>query len=172
MRHFVLLSVLFAGCSVGEVPLNGTGPDGSTGGDGAQGVCAMRVTPGNPHIHTAGGTSNAGLGCVVDGCHGPPNPGGPLYLAAGTIYTTTAGIAGAAGAEIRVGALKTKTDSAGNFAIISGTNPFPTNAIASGCPTADAHMTGVLTTTLQGNCNGGTACHQMPGGIAMVLANQ
>ena len=180
-RSMVLLSVLFIGCSVGEVPINGgPGVDGGGGNpDGTASACATRVTPGGRHIHAAGGTSNQGQNCIVAGtCHGnPPGGGAPIYIAAGTLFKT-GGTLPSGGAEIRLVAdaggavLAAKTDEDGNFSITSATNPFPAHTIASGCPTTDAHMAGGITNAAAGGCNNAAACHQIPGGIAMVLADQ
>jgi len=183
IRPMVLLSLLFAGCTVGEVPLNGAGPDGGGSGDGpGAALCATnpmsttvgRVTPANAHIHTLGGATNAGQDCMT-GCHGAGGTG-PLFLMAGTLYKPD-GVTPSAGAEIRLtpGAggnpVIAKTDDAGNFSSSSLTNPFPASTLASACPTTDRPMVGAITSAATANCNGGAACHQVPGGLPMVLAD-
>lgn len=181
-RHVVRLGfavLAVAGCGVGAVPGPGgddVGPDG--GGNNA--LCTERVTPLAAHVHDVGGTE-AGVGCIAAGCHldGQTGDGAPAYLFAGTLYkpdlTTPVG-----GAEIRLipdaggPPLTTVTDDAGNFYFTTGgaTNPFPGQTLASGCPTQDAKMVGKLTKASDGNCNGGTACHQNPGTFVMTLADQ
>jgi hypothetical protein len=180
-RSIVLLSALFLGCSVGEVPLNGGGgtDSGNGGGDGAAALCADRTTPVASHIHNDGGGTNAGQGCVAAGCHlnGNTGPGAPAFVMAGTLYKPD-GVTPSGGVTIRLspdaGGAKAiaVTDDAGNFSSAQAINPFPGKTLASGCPTADRAMSGGIVNASNGNCNGGTACHQVPGGLPMVLADQ
>ncbi len=178
-RTIVLLSVLFVGCSVGEVPLNGTGPDGGGGGggDGAAALCTTRTTPIAAHVHTAGGGTNAGQNCQLAGCHlrGNAGAGAPEFLMGGTLYKPD-GVTPSGGVEIRLvpngGGPSgiAVTDDAGNFNSTQAINPFPGTALASGCPTADRHMSGAITNAAAASCNNGTACHAT-GGVPMVLAD-
>jgi hypothetical protein len=172
MRAALLCSGLAAtACSVGEVTLNNT-VGGDAGGSAA--ACVNRLTPaGSAHIHTAGGTSNAGVGCVVAGCHLQSNPGAgaPGYQFAGTVYkpgTTTP----SAGAVIRVksaaGMVVTAyTDLDGNFSIAAGSlpNPFPATSDATACPT----VTPMVTPLSQGggDCN---SCHRTGGSAGSVIS--
>lgn len=176
-RPLLLLTVLFAGCSVGEVPGPGGGDDDGTDGGPQPGVCAERLVPPPPqHDHVDGTGTRAGTGCVVTGCHLAGGLG-PTFVMAGTLFKP-GGIEPAAGALIRVipdgggNTVTAVTDAAGNFHQAPGaTNPFPGKASASGCPTDDQHMLGALTTPGNGNCNGGTACHQAGGSFPMTLAD-
>ncbi|HEU0033502.1 MAG TPA: hypothetical protein VFQ53_22880 [Kofleriaceae bacterium] len=136
--------------------------------------------PNTAHQHGAGigGGTKAGQGCVVAGCHlaGNTGAGAPPFTMAGTLYKPD-GSTPSAGAEIRLASdaggtpLVAKTDDAGNF-YTGGTVAFPAHTLASGCPTQDAHMSGSIANAGNGNCNGGTACHQVPGGLPMTLADQ
>ena len=180
-RSIVLLSALFIGCSVGEVPLNGAGPDGGNNGtDGSSSaLCVNRATtPVAAHVHGAGagGGTKAGEGCIVAGCH-LAGGDGPTFVIAGTLYKPD-GVTPSAGATIHVtadaGGAKAiaVTDDAGNFSSTQAINPFPGVALASTCPTTDRSMAGKIAGPNDGNCNGGNACHQVPGGLPMVLADQ
>jgi hypothetical protein len=172
-RPLLLLTVMFAGCSVGEVPIGGGGTT-----DGGTALCAERLVPPPPqHDHLDGTGTRAGTGCVIAGCH-LTGGAGPTFVMAGTLYKP-GGAQPAAGALIRLvpdgggNAVTATTDAAGNFHAAPGaTQPFPGKAHASGCPTEDAHMVGAIAVAGNGNCNGGTACHANPGNFIMVLADQ
>lgn len=181
MRIALLLSSLaFAACTVGEVgTANNTGADGGTGTDSGSNMgidpnaCVNRLaSPDGAHTHTAGGTSNKGMNCIVAGCHlnNSLGTGAPGYQFAGTVYA--AGTTNpSAGAVVRVisgtTVLQTYTDADGNFHFpagsLSGTFTATTNVTA--CPTVDK-----MTTTLSGgNGTGGGAnscnlCHAQTGG--------
>ncbi|HEY0482269.1 MAG TPA: hypothetical protein VGD37_32335 [Kofleriaceae bacterium] len=156
MRIVLLLtSLLFAACTVGEVGTsNNTQTDGGTGIDGTGSgsnvnACANRVTPADPaHLHTAGGTSNKGLNCIVAGCHLNNNlgAGAPGYQFAGTVYA--AGTTNpSAGATVRIKSgttvLTAISDADGNFhfpaASLQGTFTATTDATA--CPTVTPMVT-------------------------------
>src|SRR6185312_2928651 len=95
-RICVIVSLLFASaCDVGTVLANqgGGGDGGGSGGSGSGGGsnCGDLVSPAPPaHMHTAGGTSNAGQACIAAGCHldGMNGTGAPSFSYAGTVYTT------------------------------------------------------------------------------------
>jgi hypothetical protein len=177
------LSGLLAACTVGvagppvggevDAPL-GMQQDAPVQGNG----CIDRsATPGIPHIHSAGGTSNAGQGCMNANCHDPQalGAGAPGWQFAGTLYQPD-GITPNAGASIKIIAadgLTTKsavTDTDGNFFIAQGSLPgaFPAQAAATACPTL-TNMSDKLqnnsTPAKGGNCNG---CHN--GGLAPATA--
>jgi hypothetical protein len=153
-------SLFVAACSVGEV--SGNASDGGEMGS----ACVDRIAPaGEAHVHTAGGGTNAGMACVVSGCHLASAPGtdAPGFQFAGTLYKP-GGTMPNAGAIIRVKSsagmeVKGYADSAGNFSISSGTlmNPFPATTNATACPTSTP-MVGSLTTG-GGNCNNAVGCH-------------
>ena len=164
MRTAVLLSGLFVvACSVGEVPTDKAGPDGGGGANG----CVERLTPpASAHLHTAGGGTNARIGCVEASCHlaSSPGAGAPPFLFAGTVVKP-GGTTASAGAIVRITApsgtpIQAYTDTAGNFSILAGAlpSPFPATATVTACPTAPTPMAAQL---VQGNgdCNGGGACH-------------
>jgi hypothetical protein len=174
-RITVIVSLFFASaCDVGTVLANqGGGPDGGGGsgsgsGSGGGSNCSNLVSPApDPHLHTAGGTSNKDQPCIASGCHGPvgTGTGAPIYSFAGTIYTDATGATPAAGATVFVTAGGTTkhllADKDGNFYIEAGLFPAPTtqmtaNTQATQCPTVTP-MIGVLVTA-GGNCNQG-GCH-------------
>lgn len=166
MRSALLVSSLFVvACSVGEVV--GNTSDGGSDGSGMGSACLDRIMPaGEAHVHSAaaGGGTNAGMGCVISGCHLASAPGtdAPGFQFAGTLYKP-GGTTPNAGAVIRVKSsagmeVKGYTDSAGNFSISAGVlmNPFPATTNATACPTTTP-MVGSLTTG-GGNCNA-AGCH-------------
>jgi len=170
---FLLTSLLFAACTVGEVGTsNNTGTDGGMGsGSGSNTAgCVDRITPaGEAHPHLAGGTSNAGLNCIVAGCHLNNNLGtnAPGYQFAGTLYKAgVTPLTPNAGATIQVvsGAmtLKAVTDKDGNFSFAAGALPgaFTATTNATACPT----LTPMVTQLVGGNGGGAGAnscnlCH-------------
>jgi hypothetical protein len=172
-RSMALVSVL-VGCGVGEVPLPGGGPDATGGGDGANALCAERLPVDSvaaAHAHTPDGATNVGQNCQTAGCHGLPlGIDAPQFIMSGTAYKPD-NATPAAGIEIRLipdaggNPLIARTDDAGNFSVISTTNPFPGKTLASGCPTTDAKMITPIANATQGNCNSGD-CHLNPGGAA------
>jgi hypothetical protein len=168
MRCELLVSSLFAAaCSVGEIASDG-------GGGGS--ACVDRIMPaGEAHVHAAGGGTNAGVACVVSGCHldSGPGTGAPGFQFAGTLYKP-GGTAPSAGAVIRIKSsagieVKGYTDSDGNFNISAGAlaNPFPATTNATACPTSTP-MVGALTTG-GGNCNA-DGCHAS--NLRITLADQ
>jgi hypothetical protein len=177
-RTVILLAALAAGCSVGEVPLPGSGGDGGGGDGGGALLCAEKITPATAHIHTDDGTDKKGQSCIVGACHltGNLGPLAPAYTMAGTLYKLD-GVTPQPGAEIRFIAdaggnlMIAKTDTAGNF-YTGQALPTPGVTRASGCPTADRPMSGKIIGPNDGNCNNGTACHANPGNFIMVLGDQ
>ncbi len=141
-RITVIVTLLFASaCDVGSVLANQGGGDGGGGsgsGSGSGSGCADLVTPApDAHIHTAGGTSNAGMGCMdAAGCHNSGlglGTNAPAYSYAGTVYTDAGGATPAAGSTVFVtSAGVTKrllADSAGNFFIDPALFAAPTNQV-------------------------------------------
>jgi len=176
-RTALLLSCLFvAACTVGEIPSNrGTGGTdaGNTQVDAAPvgNGCVNRAIAGDPHIHTAGGTANAGQSCIVAGCHLNNQGGGPGFQFAGTVYKAD-GTTPSAGVTIRItgagGASTTAiTDTAGNFSLGAGTlmAAFPATTNVTACPNV-APMAGQLVQGGGGNCN---SCHAKVGGTTGVI---
>lgn len=182
MRIALLLSSLaFAACTVGEVATTnsngggGGGPDaggGSNMGSGADlSVCVDRLaSPDDAHKHTAGGTSNKGLNCVVAGCHDPKSPGtgAPPYQFAGTVFAS--GGAPSPGAVVRIvtpaKVLQTYADADGNFHFDPGSlqGPFTATTGVAGCPTATKMVT-TLSDTAGPTGNSCNSCH-VSGGSA------
>jgi hypothetical protein len=196
MTCFRLLPILLIGaCTVGEVSLgqNNNGTDGGNNTDGTnqtnpRDVCSDRGTPGAPHIHTAApADARGGLGCVAVGCHltGQLGVGATAYAFAGTVYKQVGGTAPNPGAVVRIfkeGPVGTFTkiasgvaDDAGNFRIAGNYTDFPYVTDVSACG-ADAPVLGIRPMigpigNTNGNCNGGAACHAVPGTLAMWLAD-
>jgi hypothetical protein len=170
-RAALLLSCLFAAaCTVGDLPGTGNaGTDaGNTPGTDApktgNGCVDRIVPPGGSHTHLAGGTTHAGEGCLVAGCHLANNPGtnAPGYQFAGTVYkpgttTPSAGVTVTVKSSLGATAVGV-TDDAGNFNIMAGAlpNPFPATVSVTACPT----LTPMISTLSQGggNCTS-TGCH-------------
>jgi len=162
---FVLCAV--AACDVGDVTLNHSGGDGgatdssNAGGDSGNG-CVNAQTPAAAHTHAAGGTSNAGMDCVVSGCHGtPPGTGASTFTFAGTLYTSSAASAPKTGATIQIKFGTTTytaiSDMAGNF-YNSLPLTFPATTDATSCPSLTPMLTALATG--QGGCN---SCHRNAG---------
>jgi hypothetical protein len=159
----VLVAIgLLAACDVGEVPIGGGGgPDG--GGSGSAGfltTCEDRATSiGVSHIHTAGGTNNAGMACLNVACHGPAQPGGE-FAAAGTVYKQD-GTTPNAGAIIRIKngdkTMITVSEDGGTFHFGLATIAFPTITDVSACPN-QSKMTTKLTVGGGANCSQ-AGCH-------------
>lgn len=175
-RTVLLLTLFTAACSVGEVSVPGQGPDGGGGDGGAALACVDRGTPGTAHIHTAGNTTNAGVGCITGGCHleGNTGIGAPPYSYAGTAYQLD-GVTANPGAIIRIVPpsnlpITVTADSAGNFSVGTVTNPFPAHTDVSACPSMQK-MVGNLNVAGDGNCSGGTACHGTGGTAGTIKLN-
>src|SRR5882724_13035095 len=88
----VLSSLVFAACTVGQLPDNSGGtpvPDAGSGGKDGGPVgngCADRAVAGGPHDH-GGGVTHAGENCLLAGaCHLNNNGAGPPFQFAGTVY--------------------------------------------------------------------------------------
>lgn len=170
-RAALLLSCLFvAACTIGELPNNGGNPGTDAGNSGTDAkptgnACVDRLVPaGVAHPHLAGGSTHAGEGCLLAGCHLANNPGtnAPPFQFAGTVYKP-GGTTPSAGATITVKASNGMTttgvtDAAGNFGIAAGSlpNPFPATVSVTACPT----LTPMISTLSQGggNCTS-TGCH-------------
>lgn len=171
---FLLSSLVFAACTVGEVntSTNNNGGGNPDAGGGMMGVdpnaCVDRFASPEPeHKHAAGGTSNAGQNCIVSGCHQNNTPNaGPGYQFAGTIYkmgTTTPD----PGVTVKIISnnmvvASTISDQAGNFAIPAGALPgaFNASTLVAACPT----VTKMVTPLVGGNGGGAGAnscnsCH-------------
>jgi len=170
----VACTVGVAGPPVNEQPDANLNPIDAPAGNG----CIDRsATPGVPHQHLAGGTSNQGMACINTACHDPQALGqnAPGFQFAGTLYQAD-GVTPNAGASIKIIAAdgvtskSTVTDTDGNFYIAQGSLPgaFPAKAAATACPSL-TNMTDQLTQTSTpakgGNCNG---CHN--GGTAPATA--
>jgi hypothetical protein len=154
MRIVLFLSLLLAGCSVGEV---GTGGDAGPTND-----CVARLAPpGAKHLHAAGGTSNQGLNCIVAGCHlnNQLGTGAPGYQFAGTMYAA-GGTTPSAGALIRIKAngmtLMTYSDEDGNFTFPAGSlaGTFTATTDVTACPTVTK-----MVTQLSGGNGGGAGAN-------------
>jgi hypothetical protein len=149
-----LVTLLVAGCAVGEY-------GSSDAGNG----CAERITPPGPkHLHTTGGGTNAGMGCVAANCHlaSAPGPGAPPYQFGGTVYKP-GGTIPQPGVTVRVRGksgmiVAGVTDEAGNFSIPGGAlpDPFPAQSSATACPTTTAMVASL--SQGGGNCNS-SDCH-------------
>lgn len=168
LRTVVISSLILAACDVGEIPGAGGGGDGGGGGttDGTAtgNGCVDSVTPASPaHIHTDGGTSNAGQGCMNLGCHLAGGLG-PMFTFAGTVYADMAGTAPKPGATVKVEfgttVISAVADTDGNFYSTQDIT-LPAKTLATACPTV-APMVGMIVTG-GGNCNN---CHR-PGGEAV-----
>jgi hypothetical protein len=115
-------------CSVGEVPTNGSGPDGGGGAN----ACVDRIAPAaTAHTHLAGGGSNAGMNCIAGGCHLPGNTGtdAPPYQYAGNFNFAAGTVPGMFSATVVVSAcpaVMTMPD-----ALVSGGDPTDKNC--NGC---------------------------------------
>lgn len=153
---FAMLSI--CSCDVGSVLVEQNGGDGGNGS-----ACVAAATPGPTHVHTAGGTSNAGQACIAPGCHleGNLGTGATAFAFAGTLYTSSAATTIVAGATVRVVTAMAMpsavTDLDGNF-VFRGAVTFPATTLATQCPSLTP-MIGPLQTG-GGNCNN---CHR-PGG--------
>jgi hypothetical protein len=169
MRLVVLLSsLLFAACTVGEVGTSNNVTDGGMSGgnvgSNAPGCVARIVPPGDKHTHLAGGTSNAGLNCIVAGCHQNNALGtnAPGYQFAGTIYKVGSNpLQPNAGATVQIksGAtvLTTVTDSDGNFSFAAGSlaGTFSANTVVTACP----GLTPMVGPLVSGGGPGANACN-------------
>lgn len=170
MRIVLLLSSLvFAACTVGEVGTsNNNAPDGGTkpgmdGGPTGNG-CVNAATPADKHLHTAGGTDNAGLNCLQGGCHLNNNlgAGAPGYQFAGTLYKAgTTPLQPYAGATIQIKSGATVitaiTDTGGNFGLPAGSlqGNFTATTNATACPT----LTPMVTNLVSGGGGGANSCN-------------
>jgi hypothetical protein len=180
---FLLSSLVFAACTVGEVDTstnNNGGGSGSGSGSGSNmsvdpNACVDRFANPEPaKVHPAGiavsaaNTANAGENCIKAGCHLNNSLGAnaPGYQFAGTIYkngTTTPD----PGVTVKIISnnmvvASTISDQAGNFAIPAGTVPgaFTASTLVAACPT----VTKMVTPLVGGNGGGGGAnscnsCH-------------
>lgn len=168
---FLLSSLVFAACTVGEVGTsNNNVPDGGTkpgtdGGATGNGCVDLLVPAGDAHIHTAGGTSNAGLNCMGAGCHLNNNLGAGAsgYQFAGTLYKAgTTPLAPYAGSTIQIkvagtAPLTAVTDKGGNFFFPAGSLPgnFTATTDATACPT----VTPMVTNLVSGGGAGANSCN-------------
>lgn len=174
MTRFTMAVVLFAGCSVGEVPLNGGGTDGgggsADGGGGTQLQCAPRLgTPATAYNHSAAANvpnPPTAAGAPCGDCHAGQIAGVPLFTSSGTVYKLNKtdpqpGVAVRLYSE--TGAFKEEvfTDSAGNFRFeLANDPPFPVKTQVSACGTpVEMHdMVSPIGRASEGNCNLGN-CH-------------
>lgn len=173
---FLLSSLVFAACTVGEVGTsNNNGPDGGTkpgvdGGPTGNG-CVARATAGPQHTHAIGGGTNAGMNCLQAGACHLSNSGagaGPAYQFAGTVYKAD-GKTPNPGVTIRVKPMSGGapgimiSDEAGNFSLDAGSvmMAFPATTDATACPTLTSMVSQVV-------ANGGGACNSchVAGGAA------
>lgn len=157
----ILAMVSLAACDVGEVPIGGGNPDGSTGSAGFTTTCETRGTlPGAISHDHGGGVTHAGEGCLNAGCHGPAQPGGE-FAAGGTVYKQD-GTTPNPGAVVRIknGAtvLTAIAESAGTFHFSAQPSiTYPTITDVSACPDHST-MTTKLTVGGGGNCSQ-AGCH-------------
>ena len=186
-----LFVTLLGACSVGEVMGTGLGGD-DTGGDDTmlpdasgsatpdaaaalKDTCAIGQTPGPGHDH-GGGEYHTGESCMSGvACHAIGGAGG-AWSFAGSAYTSAAAGLPQTGTVIRLLSAdgttlvaKTVTDDHGNFYSTTpiGAGPYITDITQCGASTEIRRMASPIT----GNhdCNGGTACHAIPGGTAIYL---
>ena len=172
----IFASITWAACDVGTVLANSTGDGGSGSGTNTGVDCpAPQATPPMAHMHTVGGTSNAGQACIVVGCH-LDGAGGtaPIFNYAGTVYNAT-GTAPAAGINVLItlnGATKKwLTDTDGNFYVQDPLQAAPTlaaQATTKVCQTPTP-MSGALSTG-NGNCSAAGTCHGSGGGEGKILS--
>lgn len=162
----VLASTVWAACDVGTVLANTSGDGGSGSGSGSDtgSDCPpAQATPNAAHMHAAGGTSNAGMACIVAGCHLDGAGGAPIFNYAGTVFNAGgAGPAAGINVLITLGGTTKKwlTDADGNFYVEDPLQAAPTltmQATTKVCQTPTA-MSGALGTG-NGNCNAAGACH-------------
>lgn len=148
-----------AACDVGSV----LDQNGTDGGNGSGSACVAAATPGGPHVHAAGGTSNAGQTCIAGGCHleGNLGTGATAFAFVGTLYTSPAATTVVTGATIQVKTaaetLTAVTDADGNF-IFRGAVTFPATTLVTRCPSSIPMIAPLQSGG--GNCNN---CHR-PGG--------
>jgi hypothetical protein len=148
-------TIALGACDVGSVLGDGGGGSGN---------CVPAATPGGPHTHLVGGTSNAGQACTAAACHLPGNTGtnATAYSFAGTLYTSAAATTTVSGATVKVTAsgatLAAVSDADGNFYSAGNALTFPASTLATKCPSANMMLSQLATGG--GNCNN---CHQ-PGG--------
>ena len=176
MKHAMAMLFLLVGCTVGEVPIGGSGTDGGGGGGdgggtdgGGELACANRIAAPAPAHDHGGGDTRQGQSCVVAGCHAPDSA--QPFGAAGTLYLAD-GVTPSAGATVRffpagsTTPITALTDLAGNFnfsAIQINDGSFPAKTEVTVCPSTKPMVAQVLTSSLVGgNCNSG-GCHA-PGG--------
>ncbi len=159
----VFASTISVACDVGTVLANTNNPDGGSG-SGSGPDCPPAATPAPAHMHVVGGTSNAGMACIVAGCHADGAGGtAPIFNYAGTIYNA-AGSAPAGGINVLItlgGATKKwLTDADGNFYVQDPLQAPPTatmQATTKVCQTPTA-MSGTLGAG-NGNCSAAQTCH-------------
>jgi len=185
---FLLSSLLVTACTVGQVAKSNPGVDGGTPTDGAPAGngCVARQPAAEvsaPHVHAAGGTSNAGQACLNAACHGGANAPGGQFQAAGTLYKPGSSTP-SAGATIKLMSnsnpsmpVTAYTDSDGNFYIGAGSLPmaFPGKTLATGCPTLTSMAEDVTSAAVTGSASGGdcNGCHRTGGATApLYLADQ
>jgi hypothetical protein len=159
-RIVVIVSLLLAGCEVGELP--GLGGDG--GADGGSGCVAVSTTIPSGH-------HNPGMGCMSAGqCHNQAlglGPAAPAYSYGGTLYKADK-VTPFPGATIiiKLGNAEKKVTAAdnGNFWMVPGVAglELPTVAMraqttATACPNM-LPMVGTLGAG-DGDCNKAGACH-------------
>ncbi len=160
-RALVLLCTLLAGCVV-ETPVI-QGPAGGTPTTTSTQCVNQVSTPVAAHTHaspvSATNPSNAGVDCLMSGCHAAGGAGGQFQFA-GTIYTTVGGTTPATGVTVRVSfgssVATAVSDMQGNFYSFSTvTFGDTTSADVTSCPTTSAMMKN-LTVPTSGGCN---SCH-------------
>jgi hypothetical protein len=159
----VLAMVSLAACDVGEVPIGGGGgtDGGGSGSAGFATTCETRgTTIGVSHLHTAGGGTNAGQGCLNAGCHGPAQAGGE-FSAAGVVYKQD-GTTPNPGAIVRIKngnmTLTAVAEDGGTFHFPpTPMIAYPTITDVSACPNQSV-MTTKLTVGGGGNCSQ-AGCH-------------
>jgi len=185
---FLLTSLLFAACTVGDTGSTtntGTGPDAGGGGSGGSNngsggnanACVNPATPAGNHLHAGGGTDNAGKNCLVAGCHLANNPGtgAPGFEFAGTLYKAgTTPLQPYPGVTIQIKSgtqtLTAVTDTGGNFSFAAGSlqGTFTATADATACP-AFMKMSMQLMSSGDPGANSCNSCH-VPGGTTAPIA--
>ncbi len=186
-RLMYLLSAVFAtACTVGEVNIGGPGPD-SGGTTDDRNICVDRKTPAAAYQHSSQPPGpRSGQGCVSVGCHlmGNLGSGAGAFTMAGTVYKDTNGGAPQPGVTVRLfpstgntdkSLAAVVTDDAGNFIIrtpladpayLTDVTACGTDAVALGIRPMQSPIS-----NSDRNCNGGAACHAVPGTRAIFLAD-
>lgn len=143
------LALVVSACDLGTVNGAATGADAAGGGGGGGGGNCESLVANQPN-----GRHNPGTACQNSGCHGGAAPASTVFTVSGTLYTTQAGTAVAAGGTITIGSKKLIVAANGNFYSTEAITT-PTSAAASLCPDTQTRANHVNKPE-DGNCN---SCH-------------